>query len=74
MNGAVWGGVVLIGCGLVWTVGALCGWRRITEGSRRVFGIAWVADMFGRGVARVVVGLLGAVLVGLGVTWIARAW
>ena len=74
MNGAVGGGVVLIGCGVVWTVGALCGWRWITEGSRRVFGIAWVADTFGRGAARVVVGLLGAVLVGLGVTWVARAW
>lgn len=67
------GGVVLAVCGLVWLIGALCGWRWMLEGSRNRFGIAWVAETFGRGIARIVSGLVGLAVMIVGIALIVRA-
>lgn len=67
------GGVVLAVCGLVWLIGALCGWRWMLEGSRNRFGIAWVAETFGRGIARIVVGMVGLAIMIVGIALIIRS-
>lgn len=66
------GGIVLAVCGLVWLIGALCGWRWMLEGSRNRFGIAWVAETFGRGIARIVAGVVGLVVMVVGIVLIIR--
>lgn len=66
------GGVVLAVCGLVWLIGALCGWRWMLEGSRNRFGIAWVADTFGRGIARIVSGVVGLAVMIIGIALILQ--
>ncbi len=70
---ALWGGGILIVCGLVWLVGAVCGWRWLLEGSRNVFGIAWIAETFGSGLARWLVGIVGLVVAAVGIVWIATS-
>lgn len=67
------GGIVLAVCGLVWLIGALYGWRWMLEGFRNRFGIAWVAETFGRGIARIVSGLVGLAVMIVGIVLIVRA-
>lgn len=67
------GGIVLAVCGLVWLIGALCGWRWMLEGSRNRFGIAWVAETFGRGIARIVAGVVGLAVMIIGIVLIIQA-
>lgn len=63
---------LVIACGLVTVVGALCNWRWLTrpEGENP-FGLGrFIYDHFGSGGYRVFTGLLGLVLIILGVCFL----
>ena len=61
--------LIVVACGLLFLIGAIRDWDWVLEGDGRIFNMAWVSNTFGRRVARILVGISGAVIMILGVLY-----
>lgn len=55
-------GLFVAAAGLLFLLGAILNWNWVLEGDGRIMNIAWISDMFGRNVARILVGIVGSVI------------
>jgi hypothetical protein len=64
----LWGAIIFITIGFLVLLGAILNWNWVFEDDGRVFNIAWISNVFGRTVARILMGALG-ILISVGGIW-----
>lgn len=62
-----YGYLFVAACGLLFLLGALLNWDWVLEGDGRIMNIAWISNMFGRTVARILVGISGGIVLAVGI-------
>lgn len=62
-----YGYLIVAAVGLLILLGAILNWDWVLEGDGRIMNIAWISNMFGRTVARILIGIPGSIIVALGV-------
>lgn len=64
-------GYVIILLGILLIIGGIRSWNWLFEmGDSKMFSLYWYESRFGRKTARVVCGITGVVLIGIGIAWI----
>ena len=62
-----YGYLFVAACGLLFLLGAIPNWDWVLEGDGRIMNIAWISNVFGRTVARILVGVSGGIVLAVGI-------
>ena len=61
-----YGYLFVAACGLLILLGAILDWDWVLQGDGRIMNIAWISNMFGRTIARILMGIVGSIILALG--------
>lgn len=61
-----YGYLFVAACGLLILLGAILDWDWVLQGDGRIMNIAWISNMFGRTIARILIGIVGSIILALG--------